>query len=85
MLASDYGEHVTSDAPSLSPVSPYAAMQTSLQMLATIAEVFQHGGREGWSALMTFVPSSADAVVRAARVAVTIVESRGREKGHGDS
>lgn len=85
LLASDYGEHVTTEAPSFAPVSPYAAMHMSLQMLATVAELFHKGGREGWSTLLTFVPPSADAVARAARVAVTIVEGRTREKGHAGS
>ena len=43
------------------------------------------GGREDWSTLMTFVPPSADAVARAARIAVTIVEGRTKAKGHAGS
>lgn len=53
LLASDYGEQVSTEAPSFAPVSPYAAMHMSLQMLASVAEVFHKGGREGWSTLMT--------------------------------
>jgi hypothetical protein len=48
-------------------------MHTSLLLLATLAELFQNGRRDGWSTLMTFAPPGPD-VGRAARVSVSIVE-----------
>ena len=84
LLASEYGEQVSSEAPSLAPVSPYAAMHTSLVLLASLADLFQQGRREGWSALMTFAPPGLD-VGRATRVAVTIVEGRTKGRSHDGS
>lgn len=73
MLADDYGEQVNPEAHSHAPVSPFAAMYTALSLLATLADLFQQGRREGWSSVMTFAPPSAE-VGRAARVSVAIVE-----------
>jgi len=84
MLAAEYGEHIDRDTPTHAPVSPFAAMYTSLGLLATLADLFQQGRREGWSTVMTFSPASAD-VGRAARVSVAIVEGPTKEKGHGSS
>lgn len=84
LLASDYAEHARSDVPVLSPVSPFAAMHTSLLLLATLADLFQHGRREGWSTVMTFAPPNVD-VGRAARVSVAIVEGPSTEKHRGST